>query len=210
MKRSIVVYDSWGELLCNLPDEAAGILIKMMCQYSFSESADPSDNEMINAMFMMIKSKLDEDTESYEETVKKRSEAGKKGMEKRWKDNNDITEDNNVITNDNTVNQNITNITDSVSVSVSDSVSDKDKKKRGRFAPPSLTEVKAYCQERDNGVDPEAFIDFYESKGWKVGNSPMKDWQACIRTWEKRENNKASPKEKFDVDAYLRERAGLT
>ena len=89
-------------------------------------------------------------------------------------------------------------------------VNENEKKKDKRFAPPSLTEVKAYCQERDNGVDPEAFIDFYESKGWKVGNSPMKDWQACIRTWEKRENNKASPKEKFDVDAYLRERAGLT
>lgn len=203
MKRSIVIYDSWGELINNLPDEAAGELIKMICKYSFDAGTDVSNNEMINAMFMMIKAKLDEDSDSYEEAVKKRSEAGKKGMKKRWNDNNAITDDNTVITNDNNVKPEITNITVSVSDSVSDSVSvsDKDKKKKGRFTPPSLTEVKAYCLERNNGIDPEAFIDFYASKGWKVGNQPMKDWKACIRTWERRDDGRASPKEnkgKFD------------
>ena len=56
-----------------------------------------------------------------------------------------------------------------------------------RFTPPSLEEVKAYCVERKNGVDPQAFIDFYTSKGWKIGKEPMKDWQAAVRTWERRE-----------------------
>ena len=133
MRKSIVLYDSWGELIRNLPTDAAGALIQMICQYSFGGDVEPSGNDLIDAMYMMIKSKLDEDAEAYDETVKKRSEAGKKGMGKRWSDNNAITEDNNditndnsVITNDNTVKQNITNITDSVSVS--DSVSDKDKK----------------------------------------------------------------------------------
>lgn len=67
-------------------------------------------------------------------------------------------------------------------------------KKIVRFAPPSLEEVKAYCQERNNGIDPESFIDFYSSKGWKVGNQPMKDWQAAIRTWERRHNEKRPEK----------------
>ena len=44
-----------------------------------------------------------------------------------------------------------------------------------------------YCRERGNGVDPERFVDFYAAKGWKVGNQPMKDWRAAVRTWEKRE-----------------------
>lgn len=54
-----------------------------------------------------------------------------------------------------------------------------------RFKKPSTIEVKEYCDERNNEIDPQAFCDFYESKGWRVGNSPMKDWKACVRTWEK-------------------------
>lgn len=58
---------------------------------------------------------------------------------------------------------------------------------RKRFAPPTIDEVKEYCEERGNNVDPERFIDFYTSVGWKVGNKPMKDWRAAVRTWEKRD-----------------------
>ena len=58
-----------------------------------------------------------------------------------------------------------------------------------RFVPPSLEEVKAYCQERKNGIDAQSFIDFYESKGWMVGKNHMKDWKASVRTWERRDNN---------------------
>lgn len=57
-----------------------------------------------------------------------------------------------------------------------------------RFSPPTVDEVRAYCHERNNGIDPEQFIDFYAAKGWKVGNTPMKDWRAAVRTWEKRDS----------------------
>lgn len=53
---------------------------------------------------------------------------------------------------------------------------------------PTVEEVAAYCRERGNSVDAERFVDFYASKGWKVGNQPMKDWKACVRTWERRED----------------------
>jgi len=56
-----------------------------------------------------------------------------------------------------------------------------------RFIPPTLEEVSAYCTERNNGIDPERFIDFYESKGWMVGKNKMKDWKAAVRSWEKRD-----------------------
>ena len=59
-------------------------------------------------------------------------------------------------------------------------------KKNSRFAPPSLDEVRSYIQARGSPVNPDAFVDFYTSNGWKVGKNVMKDWQACIRTWEKR------------------------
>lgn len=57
--------------------------------------------------------------------------------------------------------------------------------KRKRFIPPTLDNVKAYCQERGNNVDPERFMAYYESNGWMVGRNKMKDWKAAVRSWER-------------------------
>lgn len=57
--------------------------------------------------------------------------------------------------------------------------------KRKRFEKPTLSEIKAYCIERNNNVDAQHFFDYYESNGWKVGKNSMKNWQAAVRTWEK-------------------------
>jgi len=60
-------------------------------------------------------------------------------------------------------------------------------RKTNGFRPPDYKEVRAYCEERENQIDPVQFVDFYAAKGWMVGKSKMKDWQAAVRTWEKRE-----------------------
>lgn len=79
---------------------------------------------------------------------------------------------------------------------------DKDKDKKGngaraaRFTPPSVEEVAAYCRERGNGVDAARFVDFYSSKGWMVGKTKMKDWQAAVRNWERSSDEKATPAKK--------------
>lgn len=54
-----------------------------------------------------------------------------------------------------------------------------------KFIKPKIEELIAYCRERNNSVDAERFWNFYESKGWKVGKNPMKDWRAAVRTWER-------------------------
>lgn len=55
-----------------------------------------------------------------------------------------------------------------------------------RFTPPTVDEVKVYCQERGSSVDPEKFVDFYSANGWKQGrNKPIVDWKAAVRTWER-------------------------
>ena len=64
-----------------------------------------------------------------------------------------------------------------------------------RFTPPTVEQVREYCLERKNSVDPETFVDFYASKGWKIGKESMKDWKAAVRTWEKRDK-KDEPKKK--------------
>ena len=68
------------------------------------------------------------------------------------------------------------------------------KENGNRFKKPSLEEIRDYCISRSNNVDPEQFFDFYESKGWVVGKSTMKDWRAAVRTWEKREKEVAPRK----------------
>lgn len=62
----------------------------------------------------------------------------------------------------------------------------KENTKRKNFIKPTIEEIQQYCSERNNGINAEAFYDFYESKGWLVGKNKMKDWKACVRTWEKR------------------------
>lgn len=72
--------------------------------------------------------------------------------------------------------------------------------KRGRFTPPTLSEVEDYVIEKGYSIDAEQFIDFYESKGWKIGSNPMKDWKAAVRTWERRhkpQNKSTNPFEEL-------------
>ena len=85
--------------------------------------------------------------------------------------------------------------------------------------PPTLDMVREYCQERNNSVDPESFVSFYESKGWMIGKNKMKDWQSAVRTWERsrKENQKQGSKStvekkihnyeerKYDYDALMKE-----
>ena len=66
-----------------------------------------------------------------------------------------------------------------------------------RFIKPTIEDVKDYIQSRNSNVDGDKFYDYYESIGWKVGKNPMKDWKACVRTWER--NSGQSKKTDTDI-----------
>lgn len=78
--------------------------------------------------------------------------------------------------------------------------------------PPTVEMVRKYCEERQNGIDPEQFVDFYTSKNWMIGKNKMKDWESAVRTWEKdprrkRETQTAKPVVKpnqFNTGIYER------
>lgn len=57
-----------------------------------------------------------------------------------------------------------------------------------KFQKPTIEQIRDYCVEAGKNIDPEAFFDFYEAKGWVVGRSPMKDWKAAVRNWAKNES----------------------
>lgn len=82
--------------------------------------------------------------------------------------------------------------------------------KRKRFVAPSVDEVRAYCKERGNRVDPQRFVDFYMANGWTQGRGkPIKDWRAAVRTWEARDKQ-ATPVQRpvltdddYDLDKFF-------
>jgi len=62
-----------------------------------------------------------------------------------------------------------------------------------KFIKPTLEELRKYIQEKSYSIDAESFIAFYESKGWKIGKSPMKNWKAACVTWERRNQQLKTP-----------------
>ena len=70
---------------------------------------------------------------------------------------------------------------------------EKPKREPKKFIQPTIEEIQQYCIERKNKIDPCYFYDYYQSNGWMVGKNKMKDWKACVRTWEKRDTKVATP-----------------
>mgnify|MGYP000361770894 CR=1 FL=1 len=58
--------------------------------------------------------------------------------------------------------------------------------KAAQWVKPEPEEIAAYCAERQNGIDPEQFYDYYEANGWRMGQNPMRSWKAAVRTWERK------------------------
>ncbi len=91
----------------------------------------------------------------------------------------------------------------SVSSSVSSTKETKEKRSK-RFQKPTAAEVTEYAASIDFHLDGEVFVDFYEQKGWMVGKSPMKNWQAAVRTWKRRDNGRStSGNNLVDEKGYL-------
>ena len=76
---------------------------------------------------------------------------------------------------------------------------------RSRFVPPSVDEVRAYCEEQGYNVDPQRFVDFYTVSGWTRGKTKIKDWRACVRTWVQRDKQTGRKSAGHDYLAYQEE-----
>ena len=81
-----------------------------------------------------------------------------------------------------------------------------DKPKRKKFVIPTVEDVQAYCDERGNNIDAQHFIDYYSARGWMLGKNHIKDWKACVRTWERNDSFKPKqekqPENKYDQNGY--------
>lgn len=195
-----------------------GRLTLAMMKYK-SQGVEPvfAGNERF--VWPAIKRDIDEANQSAAEYSAKQSENGKKGgRPKKALENEKATEtqktqaffekpkkdmDNGLRTKDN-----IPPI--SPSGDISPQRGEPTAEKRKRFVAPSVDEVRAYCKERGNRVDPQRFVDFYTANGWTQGRGkPIKDWRAAVRTWEAR-NKQTAPAQRpvltdddYDLDKFF-------
>lgn len=98
---------------------------------------------------------------------------------------------------------------ESESESESESIRESKGRKRAAFTPPTLEEITEFCTANAISIDAERFFDYYSSNGWMVGKNKMRDWQAAVRSWSKRDQSFGKPKKEkperhvsFDIEEF--------
>lgn len=187
-------YHSYLARLAKLSDQEVGRLFRALLQYSATgERQELTGRESV--AFDFIQFDIDQAHENFNERSRKNSE----NVQKRW-NTNDTNEYDRIPSNTNDTKAKAkakANISPEIPNGISAPLSGATTAKK--FTPPSIEEVTAYCLERGKGVDPQRFVDFYTSNGWKVGKNPMKDWKASVRTWE-REAKTSQPADRVKKD----------
>lgn len=177
-QRYIKVFFDWPEVTCKLSDAEQGRLIRAMVKYA-KDGEEP--DELTGAeqyLFPLFKAQLDRDAIAYEEISEKRREAGAMGGRAKQANASKCKQE-----------------LATASKTSQDHDQDQDHEedicvstpKRKRFVPPTLEELSSFIREHGYTVDPQHFMDHYESVGWKIGRNTMKDWQAAVRNWARRE-----------------------
>lgn len=215
LKDSYVMYKNWSKGIYKLTDEQAGQLLKTICSFQDGEDVEPADIA-VSALFELFKQKMNEDADSYQAKVERLAEnlKGKsdsqKGKKKSQKGKNNSQKENE------TDQKNaVASVSVSVSDTVTDTVSDTEKIKDIKESYGELGNVKLTVQEREKliaeyGLETtEKAIDFLDGYIADKGYKSKSNYQAIRRWVIDAVKGRAAPKEEFDVDAYLRERAGL-
>lgn len=195
-KNSFVLRNSYADIFNDLSDKQAGVLIKVIFNYVTAKDTEASLPDVeLKMAWKFIKQDIDYDTHKYKNLCEQRAEWGKQGGRPKAQDLQEsirFSEKHKVSEkaqgfSEKHIDSDV--VVDVVSDSELDNkLSNKEKVKRESFKKPTLDEVVAYCEERNNTVSAQAFVDYYTSKGWKIGSTPMKDWKAAVRTWERRDN----------------------
>ena len=212
MADKFTFFASYYEAIAELDDKTRLKVYDMICRYALYGEIIDSENPIEKSLFTVIKPVID--------AGEKRGRGGapvgnqnarkttKKQLKKQPENNSKTTQNNAKTTIETTVETTETNninINKNINKNININKNKNINSKRGGFAPPTLSEVQAYCKERNNTVNAETFVDFYQSKDWCVGKNKMKDWKAAVRTWEnksRQENKQQEPETDTDLDKY--------
>lgn len=176
-----------------LNDQQFGSLIRAGLQFAI-DGTEPELNEPESYLWPGFKLKINNDIDRY----RRKCEQNTRNINKRWEQQSKPEKDTAVYdrirtyTNDTNNNNKYNNNDNNKGNNTDTGISEGNPKASGggqcvqRFKPPTVEEVRQYCRERNNTIDPEEFVDYYEARGWELKKGQkMKDWQASVRYWEK-------------------------
>lgn len=196
MRESFVLH---AEYIEDLPEELKGAFLRYIYEYGINE-IEPELSGLELTVWLKIKRRIDDDVSAYERKVsnlkQNRSRTATGAKSTAPTDNRTDTE--RTPNGDRTDSVSV-NVSVNDSVNVSDSVNVAEAKPaepapaRKRFVKPELEEIREFCFEKNINIDVDRFFNYYESKGWKVGVSPMKDWKAAVRNWAKNDSLYSRP-----------------
>lgn len=189
MKPGMILYREELGMLLMMTAEDAGEAIRLLARRFLRDIEPETDNERIADFLASALPKLDKDIAEYEKKVSAGQAGGKHSASKRQAQSKHTAS------------------TSQAEAKQEASTSQRNKEQGTRnieqknkepvvvaFRPPTLDEVKEYCNERNSGISAEHFYDYYSSNGWQVGRTKMKDWKAAVRTWERTEFKRSEPK----------------
>lgn len=212
-KDSFIIYKSFYKPISKLSDKQLGRLFRAIFEYNISGVV--SVEEDIEMAFEFFKNQFDIDESKYQGKVERNRENGRRGGNQKAENDkiregkSKDSECKQTVANASECKRNLANLAYNENDNEKDNDNDLKKgnksndlfpkenetlfpdeqpqasKPTKKFSPPTLQDVQAYCKERNNTVDAEHFLAYYQANGWKVGKNPMKDWRAAVRTWER-------------------------
>lgn len=217
---SFIFYRSFFSATKHLNQVEKAQLFEAICSYALDGNLIDLQG-MSQGMFELIKPQLDANRKRFENGCVKKQKGSKKeakNKQKRSKDEANVNVNHNVNLNEECkselINKN-SNLMENHNIENNFKPVEIEGVKNKKFTKPTIQEIKDYCFERRNNVDVNKFFNYYEANGWKVGKNAMKDWKACIRTWEGNGFNSNStqkpigmPKPRYDDPDYYKNDGG--
>ena len=196
MRESFVLH---AEYIEDLPEELKGAFLRYIYEYGINET-EPELSGLELTVWLKIKRRIDDDVQAYERKVSNlKQNRNRTATGAKTSTTTDNRTDAERTPNGDRTDSVSVNVSVNDSVNVSDSVNVAEAKPaepapaRKRFVKPELEEIREFCFEKNINIDVDRFFNYYESKGWKVGVSPMKDWKAAVRNWAKNDSLYSRP-----------------
>lgn len=168
---SFIFYRSFYDASKCLKTEEKAQLFDAICSYALDEKVEQLDGTAYG-MFQLVKPQLDANRKRFNNgCIKKQKGSKSEAKSKQAKSKIEA------------------NVNVNVNPNVNENLNLESKSKSKLFIKPTIDEIKNYCLERKNNVNAESFSNYYEARGWKLKGIQMKDWKACVRTWEQNNNN---------------------
>lgn len=202
-KPGVLLYWETFDMFERAKPKKIKIILKAIRNFAqYGEVPDFGDDEALNLVWPQLEQRIVADNERYEVIREARAAAGRKGGQAKANNSKQTQANEANATFDKQIKPTTTTTTTTSTTTDNNIMDDSSNTKTKRFKPPAVEDVRAYCKERNNNVDAQQFVDFYEAKGWMLGKNKMKDWKAAVRTWERNDTNGQASRDHAENKRY--------